>query len=351
MSNSKFQCINTYDSATNTNFYVRLLPNNDPVISFSQFKSSLEIKFDFWLEGRFTLPSNLLVLNMNSNIGIFNNLVLKLVRDEIVYKKYTASFLIDISTISGFNKQCFLEELYFNVSLNVNQEVFNSSNLPSNFDKFYADLLKINFQEKILFNNYFPISKLSEYYISSKYKSNFTTLDKLPNDFFNWASKPMTIYPEFWFDKTSNFKNLEYEPINAIYNSNTNNSLFSKTFDKVSIVIHYTLNSKTKSLTLDLDKQQNNVQTKNTLFLGVKTLYNYETQTLYQSDQGVTGVYFPVPVTGSIDIDLVKNNKQYTDRIDFSFRNDFYNSGNTNIGVEVGTFTQTTGQWIEVMYA
>lgn len=350
--NNKYICVKTFDDVSQSSFYVRLNPQPDEsIISFNQYKNTLQISFNLWLDGTFELPENLFLLKIDSNLGKFSNITLKMIRDNYVSKKYNASFLINLDQTANFKGQHFLEELHLKISLDVNQDVANNSNLPSNFNKFYQDLLKIQWEDSINFNNYFPISKLSEYYISDNYKNDYLTISKLPKDFYKWANKPMTIYPDFWFTPTTNFSSLKFEPINEIYRSNVNEPLFTKNFDEVVISINYLVNNVTKTLHLDLTNQVNNIQVKNILMLGVKTLYNFDTQTLYQSDQGVSGVYFPVPMQGNINVKLVKNSKQYLDNFNFSFSNDFYSDSNTNIGIEVTSFTQTSGQWLEVVYA
>lgn len=87
------------------------------------------------------------------------------------------------------------------------------------------------------------------------------------------------------------------------------------------------------------------------MYLGVKTLYNFENKELYQSEAGVSGVYFPVPTSGNLIINLEKNGITYKDKISFNFRNEFYSVVNNNIIIEVGEFFQVSGQWTEVAYA
>lgn len=139
--NNDYICIKTYDDVSQSSFYVRLNPQPDEsIISFNQYKNTLQISFNLWLDGTFTLPENLFMLKIDSNIGKFSNITLKMIRDNYVSKKYNASFLINLDQTTDFKGQVFNKELYLKISLDVNQDVANNSDLPRNFNKFYQDL-------------------------------------------------------------------------------------------------------------------------------------------------------------------------------------------------------------------
>lgn len=350
-----YYCNITVDTQTGENYYVKLINNkNSPVINFNQFKNILTIKINFSLAASANLPPNLIRLNLISNIGEFKNIQIKqLNASNSFLKKYESTFTINLNSISSISKNSFLEEFKFTVNFDINQEVLNNSNIVGDINKFWKDLSNITFSENIYFNNYFPISKLSEFYIADKYKSDFYNLTSLPNDLFTWANKKMTINSEFWFVKSQDFTNLNYKnSINKIYYSNVENSSFTKSFDSVNISITYYVNDVKKEMKLDLTSKPNlNIQEKNALFLGVKTLYNFEKDELYQSDNGISGIYFPKATHGEINLSLIKNNILYSDKINFTFANNFYSPDNKNLNIELATFTDVSGQWTEITYA
>lgn len=343
------------EANTNTTYYVRLTKWSDwqPKMIFKQNKNSLFATIKVTFDGNFNLPPNLIIMNLESNIGTISNLTLyetKVISNTS--REFETSFNINLNNVNALNGDKFLEELVFSASFDVNKDVYNNSNLGGNFPHFYNDLLKINFNSSVNFNNYFPISKLSEYYIKNEYKSDYKNLAELPKDFYDWATKEMTIYPEFWFNKATIFEDLEYKPIDLLYKANSNKNLISRTFDKVSVVVNYYVDDTEKKLDLDFSNVvDSNVNNNNSLYLGVKTLYNFEKKELYQSSAGVSGVYFPVPTSGNLTVNLEKNGITYKDKIPFNFRNDFYSAKNNNVIIEVEEFFQVSGQWTEVVYA
>lgn len=353
MQKNNFYCNQSIEAATGKFFYVKLSNNLRPYIKFNQFKNTLELNFTFQFEGLFNLPENLLLLNIESNIGQFSNIKLKLIKDYRVKKKYEANLLINLNSSEYLSKEHFLEELYFKASFDINETVLNNCNITGNFNSFYKELKTIDIKENIYFNNYFPINKLSEYYISTNYKNNFYNFESLPNDLFVWSNKTMTINSEYWFVKTMDFNNLNYKNvINKIYYSNVTSSSFVKSFDKVKITLNYLINGKKKILPLNLENKPNaNIIQNKTLFLGINTIYNFEKEELYQVNEGVQGIYFPIKVDGYLDILLTKNNIVYKDKIDFKFSNNFYSAENTNLAIELSTFTDISGTWSEIIYA
>lgn len=347
---SEYNCEITNDFIDNTSYYVRLSKIFPVKITFSQFLNSIQIDFSITLDGTFNIPPNLLVLKIQSNLGTINNIPLYLKNDYYFYKEFSGSININFSSSELLKGNKFLETINFNSTLDVNQEVFNSSGLPKVFDNFYTDLLKINFNTNIDFCNYLPINKLSEYYICDKYKNNYKNLTTLPNDLFNWETENCTIKPEFWFNQIKSFENLNYIAIDQIYDSNVNSNSFYKCFDKVTMSLNYNINNIQKTLNLNLDKISNNSNNSG-LFLNIKTLYDFDKQELYQSNNGVNGIYFPVPTIGQIDLELIKNNIKYTDKINFSFSNNFYSNSNNKIILEVKSNQDTSGKWINIAHA
>lgn len=351
----KYWCSKYVEVSTNTSFYIRLLPWKDaqPQIIFKQNKNSLLVTIRVWFQGNYYIPPNMLLMNLETSIGSISNLTLYEIK-EITNnaRQYETSFNININSNNILNKESFLEELFISASFDINKEVYNNSNLPGYFIHFYNDFIKINFNSSVYFNNYFPISKLSEYYINSNYKSDYKNLNELPKDFYDWANKEMTIYPEFWFNKATVFEDIDYQPINHLYKANSDKTLLTKTFDKVSVTVIYYIDNVEKKLDLDFSNVvDSNLDSNNNLYLGVKTLYNFENKELYQSNSGVSGIYFPVPTNGNLIVNLEKNGITYKDKIPFNFRNEFYSSKNNNIVIEVNEFTQVSGQWTEVAYA
>ena len=346
-----YDCEITTDFDENVSYYVRLYKTNPVKISFNQFLNSIQINFLINLDGAFTIPPNLLVLKIQSNLGTISNVPLRLQNDSYFLKEFTGSININFSSSELLKGDKFLEMIDLNISLDVNQEVFNSSNLQSKFANFNTDLLKINFDAKIDFCNYFPSNKLSEYYIATKYKSTYKNLSILPTDFFNWESDKCTIKPQFWFNQVKSFENLNYISINKIYDANVNNNSFYKNFDKTTITLDYYIDNQWKTLDLNLDKFLNTQNEDLGLFLNIKTLYDYDKKELYQSSSGVSGIYFPVPTNGKLKINLVKNNIKYTDEINFSFGNNFYSNSNNKISVEIKKTTDTSGKWTGLTYA
>lgn len=354
MATIKYSCSRTYEPSDGSYYYVRLRKgtNFKPKITFKQGDSSLLLTFNFWLDGTYNFPSNMLIMNLETSIGTISNLILYEVTDKINFKEYQVSVNINLNNTSSLNSDLFLKELYFSASLDVDKDIYNNSNLPAYFANVYKDILKVNFDSTIYFNNYFPISKLSEHYINSNYKNDYKNITTLPKDFYNWATKEMTLYPEFWFNKATVFEGLEYKTIDNIYQINTTETLLSKTFDKVSVVVSYYVDSVEKKLTLDFTNAiESNVNSVNNLYLGIKTLYNFETKELYQSNSGISGVYFPITTSGNLTINLEKNGIKYQDKIPYSFSNEFYSQNNKNIDIVVEDFFQVSGQWTEVTYA
>lgn len=353
MLKNNFYCNPTIHATTNVIYYVRLVNSSKPLIKFSQFKNTLELTFTFDLEGLFNLPENLLLMNIDSNIGQFNNIKLRLIKDYKVKKRYEANLLINLNSSAYLSSDHFLEELYFKVNFDINETVLNNSNISGNFNTFYRELKNITMKENVFFNNYFPISKLSEYYISSSYKNNFYNLDSLPYDLFSWSNKLMTINSEYWFIKAQDFSNIDHKTsIDKLYYANVKDSSFIKTFDKVSIILNYFIEGKQKSLKLDLEsKPNNNINQNKTLFLGINTIYNFEKQELYQSTEGIQGIYFPIKTSGYLDVLLTKNNINYRDKINFNFANNFYSTENTSLQIELSTFSDVSGKWNEIIYA
>lgn len=345
---------NVIETNTNNTYYVRLskFESMQPEISFKQSQNSLFITYKVWLDGNFRLPPNTLIMNLETSIGSISNLVLHEIQEGFVCRRYETSFNINLNTNSTLSGDKFLEEILLSASFDVNKDIFNNSDLGYYKMKFYDELVKLNFNDSIHFNNYFPISKLSEYYINSSYKSDYKNLEVLPKDFYDWSTKKMTIYPEFWFNKATLFEDLDCKPINHLYKANSNKVLLSRAFDKVSVVVNYYIDNKDKKLDLDFSNVvDTNLNSNNNLYLGVRTLYNFENKELYQSSNGVSGIYFPVNTYGNLTITLEKNGIKYRDRIPFNFKNEFYSSRNNNIIIEVEEFFQVSGQWTEVAYA
>ena len=127
-----------------------------------------------------------------------------------------------------------------------------------------------------------------------------------------------------------------------------NQSIIS--FDKVDITLEYYVNNQLKTLTINPDQTNINIENSNILALNIKTLYDYKKQELQINENGIDGVYFPVPTNGSINISLWKNNIAYKDEIEFSFDNNFYSSSNSNLNIEMKEFIDVKGEWKEIIY-
>ena len=66
----------------------------------------------------------------------------------------------------------------------------------------------------------------------------------------------------------------------------------------------YYVNNQLKTLTINPDQTNINIENGNILALNIKTLYDYKKQELQINENGIDGVYFPVPTNGSINISL-----------------------------------------------
>lgn len=342
----------TYDINTKTNYHVRLEDSKfKRKLIFNQYNKLFEIKYEFWLEGDYQIPNELLTMSISSEFAQINNLSVIEEKRIQKYHKYVATVTFNNNNSQYFDGDIFNKTTTFIAKLDINKEVFNKENLSSQFNTFANQMKRINFRDEINYSNYFPINKLSEYYISSKYRDSYSTLTFLPDDFFDWQeSKRNNICPLYYFIQASNFKNKSYEAINNIYQINLKSPTFSKSFDKVDINLKYYIDNQLKTLSINPDQTNINIENSNILALNAKTLYDYKKQELQINENGIDGVYFPIPTNGSIQISLWKNNIAYKDEIEFSFDNNFYSSSNSNLNIEMKEFIDVKGEWKEIIY-
>lgn len=337
--------INQLLDAMNNKYYLKLSDTRKSYVEFSYFNNTLKLNINFFLNGDYNLPHNVFYLYIMSNIGNIDQMVLNLVEANNKIYHYRAVCNINLNETNLKELDLFLYKLKFTMFLKIDFEIIESINL--NLDKFIEDVNKVELNSELEFSNYFPISKLSEFYISEKYLKNYKYLDKIPNDFFIWNNQFQISFPDLWFNRYE--KNYDdYSVINQLYYSNLGLGMIKNYVVDLKISIDYYIDNKLKQLEINNNLLFNN-QVNNCLYLGINTHYNYSTQELVQVyESGINGIYFPIKTSGNINISFIYNNIKYIDSIVFNYNSDFYSNSNKKLKFTIDKLDSTEGYWYKV---
>ena len=334
--------VNYKRDENNNKYYLRKSSTIESKISFLYYDNILKINFDLFLNGDYNLPQNIFYLYIASNIGNIDQLTLQLVDVENFNYHYKAICNINLDETSFKDKNIFLHNLKFNAYLKVNYSILQDLNI--NMDNFIQDANKIELESDIYFSNYYPINKLSEYYISQKYINTYKYLDSLPTDFYNWSKTNQINYPDIWINKYD-YKNSILNVINPVYYSNLGVGLLSNHVENLKIYINYYVDNTLKKLEIN-NLYLNENYFDNCLYLGVLTSYNFENQELVQvSHEGINGIYFPEKTHGNINIEFEHNKIKYTDEIPFSYDTNFFSTSNEILFFKIENLKETSGYW------
>ena len=349
---SIYYCRTLKDQKTQIEYKVRLLKNKESVINFKTFKNSLQIDFNIWLDGDFNLPPNLLLIQLTSSIGNVKNISL----DEVYTNGNEHNFIghCNISFANtDLNKNLhFLEKLNFNSYLSINVDAYNSAKLDDSFDDFMKNINSIRFNNEIMFSNYFPINKLSSFYVSNQYKHSTSQFKQIPHDYFNWETSNLTTFPDYYFDPMKNQES--NKPIVNLYKSNIGKGDISYLFDYAKITIKYLIDKEWKVSNFELINSSNNEnKDSDWVSLNLKTYYDFKKKELIQTNEGVKGIYFPIPTEGYVQLNLYKNDQLYKDEIKFNFTNNLYSSINKDLCIQIIDSKQDIkdNQWTRLTYA
>lgn len=338
--------VNECNDLYNNKFYIKFSEKKLSKIIFNYFDNTLKLDINLYLRGDYNLPHNIFYLYITSNIGNIDQFVLNLVDFNNYEYHYRGICNIDLKKTNINNKELFLEYLNFDCLLKVDYEIVNDLNI--NLDKFILDVNKIDFYSEIDFSNYFPISKLSEYYINKKYLDNYKYLEKIPNDFYIWSTNKQINYPDIWVNKINENYNDDFQVINALYYSNIGFGKISDLVKNLDISIDYYINNEMKTLNVNNHYLTNNYLN-NCLYLGISTMYDFNNNELKQIlNNGINGIYFPIKTSGNINISFIYNNFKYKDVIPFSYTNNFYSSLNQNLSFKIEKIDEIKGYWTKI---
>ena len=332
-----------YINKLNNSQYLVLDNSNNSGISFSYFQNTLRLEINLYLKGDYFLPTNHFYLNIISNLGNIDSLELNLINSSNYINHYKAICNIDLNDTLLKDKDVYLQSLFFDCFLKVNYESLHDLNIDLN--GFIQDVNKINLSGQLIFSNYFPISKLSEYYINEKYRLNYKFLDTLPNDFFVWSTIDQNEYPKLWFNRYNQEYNNDFQVINPIYISNLGNGKLIDFVNNLSISVDYYINNESKSLKIN-NAYLNSNYNGNCLYLGVTTSFDFDKNELIQNlNNGVNGIYFPIKTNGQINLSFEYKDFKYKDSIPFEYKTNFYSNLNNKLNFIVENINSTQGYW------
>lgn len=240
--------VNSKIDENNNKYYLRKSSTMESKINFQYFNNTLKIDLNLFLNGDYNLPQNIFYLYITSNIGNIDQLTLQLVDvDNFIYN-YRVLCNINLEETNLKNKNIFQHNLKFNAYLKINYSILQNLNID--MDEFIQDVNKIELENDIYFSNYYPINKLSEYYISNKYLSTYKYLDSLPTDFYNWSKTNQINSPDIWINKYE-YKNSILNVINPVYYSNLGVGLLLKHVNNLKINIDYYVDNTLKRLEIN----------------------------------------------------------------------------------------------------
>ncbi|GAA5414674.1 hypothetical protein [Ureaplasma ceti] len=328
--------------------YVQLAQNYTPKITFNTYKNSMEITYDIWLNGDFNIPPYLLNLDVDSSIGNISNIPLKEVENVTNegLHHFKAHCNISFSNAPVNANLLFLEEWHFKTFLSIDANVFTAAKLDTTFDGFLNDLSKIELNSQILFSNYFPINKLTAFYVSKQYQNKEFLGQRLPHDYFTWEKSNLTSYPDYYFNRVTKQTYSLNETINDIYQSNIGQGNLANYFNKIQLIVEYYILEKKYTTTLNLlPSDKTTSKQDNYLSLNCHTVYDFRTHQLLQNSTGVQGIYFPEKTYGTVNVTMVKGSQRYIDKFDFNFSQNLYSAENPNLNITVTTLSDTNINW------
>ncbi|MDE7221675.1 MAG: hypothetical protein K2N40_00155, partial [Ureaplasma sp.] len=89
---NQYYATQTYDSSNKTHYYVKLEDSKfKRKLTFNQYNNLFEIKYEFWLEGDYQIPNELLVMNISSEFAQIKNLSVIEEKKIQKYHKYVAT--------------------------------------------------------------------------------------------------------------------------------------------------------------------------------------------------------------------------------------------------------------------
>ncbi len=331
----------------NISYYVKLDSKNNSYIDFSYFENTLKLDINLFLKGNYNLPHNHFYLNIISNLGNIDLLSLNLIETNNYIYHYNVICNINLNETIYKDKDIFLQSLFFDCYLNIDYEIIQD--LDIDLQEFIEDVNKISYKGNIEFSNYFPIVKLSEYYINSKYKSNYRFLNNIPNDFFTWNNNNQIVYPTLWFNRYIENYNDDFQVINPIYYSNLGNGKISDYVTDLNLEIDYYINNNDKKTLKINNNYLNNNYMGNGLFLGISTIYDFEQNEIRQVySDGINGIYFPIKSNGEINISFKYKNIKYSDSIPFSYNINFFSNSNSKLSFKIEALNNTDGYWNKI---
>ncbi len=340
--------INKYDNTS----YVGITGYGEPW-SFSYWDRILTMNINITLYGNYNLPHNVLKLDLYTNFGTIENINLNLVSSGSNTYKYDAILNIKIDDTT-LKEDAFAKKVKFIGKLKLDYDLINNLNLK-NLDEFIMDLNEIVIKDELLFSNYYPISMLDSQYL---YFEDYRYIDVdgrviLNSSNFKWYTPSMWYYPQTYMEKAySSLDNLYDQSILHLYRTvyisgGQLNFLFNENF-KASIMYKTIYDDEYKQLDFKFNDRSLEIIKPVSTYLNVYTMYNFETNELYQTDNSnmsVHGIFFPVITSGYLNISFDYEGMTYKDTLPFSFSQNFYSDTNRNLKFTLEKLDNVEGYW------
>lgn len=283
--------------------------------NYSFYKIFFEIYV--YISNNFFLPSDALLLNINSAPFEIENLTLVKSSDNIdinipniqydTCDIYKTKFSLDVSDNDFFNGTAD-KNFDLNISFGFNSNSLKNDNNEINIDNFNDLINEINLAKlKVPFyhQNKILINKNDNY-------EHIISIESNSNNEINFNKKKIYV-------KLNNFEYMN-EPIKKLFNINFDN-IENITFKNVILNLNYSIDNYKKNSKLEFNSELN-INGKNILF----DLNNYETYFDEQKreivfQKGNNGIYFPFNTYGEYEINftMLLNNKPVNYQIINSF--------------------------------
>lgn len=267
----------------------------------SNISSTLNVKIKVIIPGNFILPPNIFLVNIESNIGKFDNIQLYLDWTHYDECSYIGEFNININDSSILSKKNISGlKIYFKPTILINSDVWNS--------------IKFNPNTNLDVQNEF----IKFIYQQSTYQGDwnfwYSNLFDLANYFSNLNNK-YYIKPHPYLS-INGFENLNFQnwsPINKIFTNQEN--IKNSNIKNFYLEIHFQTENKTKTFKFDAEnlKKLFNIE------------YDFETKNFIIVDaiKENKKITFPSKVNGKIFIWFqISNNEYYCSR-NFNINQDF----------------------------
>lgn len=156
----------------------------------------------------------------------------------------------------------------------------------------------------------------------------------------------------FVMDRVNPIQETKTGQIYHLYQSNLGSGEITHYFKNIEIDLTYVLNGKQIQ---DVLKVNNDVAIKTKpsvdLNLNIRTLFNFNTEKLEISENGVEGIYFPVVCNGQMVLKMNRDGVNYRDTIPFNFNHNFYSSNNNLYKVSLTTTNNHQGYFYKLVHA